>query len=68
VITVIDYDASWPDRFEALRSEYASALADANVTVMGIDHVGSTSVPRLAAKPIIDIDIVVARSDVISGQ
>ena len=67
MIIVADYDPHWPDRFEALRSEYASALADASVAVIGIEHIGSTSVPGLAAKPVIDIDIVVARSEVIAA-
>lgn len=59
VILVVDYDASWPARFERLRAEYAGALAAAGVPVVAIEHVGSTSVPGLAAKPIIDCDIVV---------
>ncbi len=60
VINVVDYDPRWPARFEALRTEYASALDAAGVPIIGIEHVGSTSVPGLAAKPVIDIDIVVA--------
>ncbi|MER6577950.1 GrpB family protein [Nonomuraea sp. NPDC001023] len=64
MIEVVDYDPTWPDRFEALRREYAEALAAAEVAVISIEHVGSTSVPGLAAKPIIDCDIVVAEQDV----
>jgi GrpB-like predicted nucleotidyltransferase (UPF0157 family) len=64
VITVCDYDPVWPDRFEALRKEYAAAFAIAKVPVVAIEHVGSTSVPGLAAKPVIDCDIVVAAEDV----
>lgn len=64
MIDVVDYDPSWPDRFQALRSEYAAALAEAGVPVVAIEHVGSTSVPGLAAKPVIDCDIVVAAEDV----
>jgi GrpB-like predicted nucleotidyltransferase (UPF0157 family) len=64
VITVCDYDPAWPDRFEALRKEYLAALAVAKVPVVAIEHVGSTSVPGLAAKPVIDCDIVVAQGDV----
>jgi GrpB-like predicted nucleotidyltransferase (UPF0157 family) len=59
VITVVDYDPAWPERFEMLRNEYAAAMAGAGVVVVAIEHVGSTSVPGLAAKPIIDCDIVV---------
>jgi GrpB-like predicted nucleotidyltransferase (UPF0157 family) len=68
VITVVDYDPRWPSRFVALRAEYAAALADAGVPVVAIEHVGSTSVPGLAAKPVIDCDIVVARDDVAAAS
>jgi GrpB-like predicted nucleotidyltransferase (UPF0157 family) len=64
VITVVDYDPSWPGRFEELRSEYGEAMAAAGVPVIAIEHVGSTSVPGLAAKPVIDCDILVRAADV----
>jgi len=64
VITVVDYDPDWPRRFEQLRQEYSTAMAAAGVPVVAIEHVGSTSVPGLAAKPVIDCDIVVAEADV----
>jgi GrpB-like predicted nucleotidyltransferase (UPF0157 family) len=64
VITVADYDPGWPERFEGLRREYGAAMAAAGVAVVAIEHVGSTSVPGLAAKPVIDCDIVVAGADV----
>lgn len=64
MIEVADYDPAWADRFEDLRAEYAAALSAASVSVAAIEHVGSTAVPGLAAKPIIDCDIVVDRSDV----
>ena len=57
-----DYDPGWPARFEGLRREYAAAMAAAGVPVVAIEHVGSTSVPGLAAKPVIDCDIVVSLS------
>jgi GrpB-like predicted nucleotidyltransferase (UPF0157 family) len=64
-IEVVDYDPSWPNTFESLRSMLWPALAD---VASSIEHVGSTSVPGLAAKPIIDISIVVPqRSDVQMG-
>ena len=59
MIEVVDYDPVWVERFEALRSEYVVALSEAGVPVVAIEHVGSTSVPGLAAKPIIDCDIIV---------
>ncbi|WP_020576692.1 GrpB family protein [Actinopolymorpha alba] len=64
MIRVVEYDPVWPQRFEALRQEYAEAMAAADVPVVTIEHVGSTSVPGLAAKPVIDCDIVVSSRDV----
>ncbi|MCL2603654.1 MAG: GrpB family protein [Defluviitaleaceae bacterium] len=54
------YDAAWPDEFKKIEDELVSALPDA---VLAIEHVGSTSVPGLFAKPIIDIDIVIDMRD-----
>jgi GrpB-like predicted nucleotidyltransferase (UPF0157 family) len=68
MISVVDYDAAWRDRFEALRAEYAGAMAAAGVRVVAIEHVGSTSVPGLAAKPIIDCDVVVREADVAAAS
>jgi GrpB-like predicted nucleotidyltransferase (UPF0157 family) len=51
-IQVVDYDANWSIRFEQEKSQILNALGDA---VLDIQHIGSTSVPGLAAKPIIDI-------------
>jgi GrpB-like predicted nucleotidyltransferase (UPF0157 family) len=59
VIEVCDYEPSWADRFESLCAQYSRALDKAGVPFVAIEHVGSTSVPGLAAKPVIDIDIVV---------
>ena len=56
-VTVSDYDSAWPARFAELRSRMVPVLG--NIAV-AIEHVGSTSVPGLAAKPIIDMDVVVA--------
>lgn len=64
MIVVTEYDPIWPQRFEQLRRTYAEAMAAAGVPVLAIEHVGSTSVPGLAAKPVIDLDIVVAEQDV----
>jgi GrpB-like predicted nucleotidyltransferase (UPF0157 family) len=64
VILVAEYDPGWPARFGQVRDEYSAAMADAGVPVVAIEHVGSTSVPGLAAKPVIDCDIVVAEPDV----
>lgn len=55
-ITVVDYDHAWPVVFETLRARLTVALGD---VAAAIEHVGSTAVPGLAAKPVIDIDVVV---------
>ena len=57
MIEIVDYDPDWPARFETLRQLYENVLT--GVAILGIEHVGSTSVRGLAAKPVIDIDIVV---------
>jgi len=56
-IEVSDYDPAWVDWFAQLSARIWPAVQD---IARRIDHVGSTSVPGLAAKPIIDMDIVVA--------
>jgi GrpB-like predicted nucleotidyltransferase (UPF0157 family) len=68
VITVVEYDPAWPERFAMLRDLYATAMADAAVPIVAIEHVGSTSVPGLAAKPIIDCDIVVRQYQVAAAS
>lgn len=56
-IVVVDGDPQWPEWFERVRACLWPAVEK---VALRIDHVGSTSVPGLAAKPIIDVDIVVA--------
>ncbi len=58
-IEVVPYDPKWPARFRDISVTLASALE--GVAVEAIEHVGSTSVPGLAAKPVIDVDVVVQR-------
>ena len=57
-IRVVSYDPSWPERFEAERSLLADAIGP--WVAGGIHHVGSTAVPGLDAKPVIDILVEVA--------
>lgn len=59
---VVPYDPAWPALFDSLRRRIEPVLAGVDVT---IEHVGSTSVPGLAAKPIIDMDVVVASADLV---
>jgi GrpB-like predicted nucleotidyltransferase (UPF0157 family) len=63
VVEVVAYDPAWSDRFERERQLLAEVLPGA----LSIEHVGSTSVPGLAAKPIIDIVAVVPDVDEIAG-
>jgi GrpB-like predicted nucleotidyltransferase (UPF0157 family) len=56
-VVIVDPDPSWPARYAELAGRIRDALGDA---VRALDHVGSTSVPDLPAKPIIDIDLTVA--------
>ncbi|MCS6556372.1 GrpB family protein [Curtobacterium flaccumfaciens] len=64
MIEVVEYRSSWPERFRQLHDAYAAALDDADVPFRSIEHVGSTSVPGLAAKPVLDVDVVVDAADV----
>lgn len=55
-IRVVDYDAAWPLRFQAQRERIVRALGD---VACRVDHIGSTAIPGMAAKPIVDIDLSV---------
>ena len=59
-IEVVDYDSKWVDDFNQIKEEIEEALKD---LVLAVEHVGSTSVPLLAAKPIIDLDVVIDQND-----
>ncbi|MEZ4519287.1 MAG: GrpB family protein [Chloroflexota bacterium] len=56
MITIHDYNPSWPEEFEAIRAALAEALGP---LALHIDHIGSTSVPSLGAKDIIDVQVTV---------
>ena len=55
-VIVLPYDRAWRTDFEAIRAEIGIALGD---LILGIEHVGSTSVEGLSAKPCIDIDVII---------
>jgi len=59
-VIVVDYDPAWPRDFDVLRQRIWPSLAD---VALRVEHVGSTSIPGLAAKPIIDMTIVVSTRD-----
>jgi GrpB-like predicted nucleotidyltransferase (UPF0157 family) len=58
-IRIVDYDPDWPGKFETHANIIAEALGG---SALRVEHIGSTSVPGLAAKPIIDILVVVRDS------
>lgn len=58
-IVIVDYDTMWVDRFKQHAKNVRRALGN---QVLALEHVGSTSVPGLAAKPIVDIDLIVEDS------
>ena len=61
-ITVVAYDPAWPQIFRSIRERLQALLVGSEAV---IEHVGSTAVPGLAAKPIVDVDVVVpSRADV----
>ena len=59
-ITVVDYDDNWPVRFAQMHALVEAALGE---NALAVEHIGSTSVPGLAAKPIIDMLLAVANVD-----
>ena len=56
-VRIVPYDPAWPEAFARERDAIVQALGEAMDGVAGIEHVGSTSVPECAAKPVIDIMI-----------
>jgi len=59
-VVVVDYDPEWPRLFAELRERLLAALEGVCTTV---EHVGSTAVPGLAAKPVVDMDAVVSKPE-----
>lgn len=53
-IQIVEHDQRWPLMYE---NEHAQILGAIGAVALGIEHIGSTSVPDLAAKPIIDIQV-----------
>ncbi len=62
-VEVVDYDPTWPAQFDGIAGRVRAAFADGSL--LAVEHVGSTAVPGLAAKPIIDLNVIVpAREDI----
>ena len=58
-VTLVEYDAEWPRQFAREAERIRAILGD---RVLRMEHIGSTSVPELVAKPVVDILLVVADS------
>ena len=56
-VTVIPYDPTWTAGFEAIKREIEAAAGD---LILAVEHVGSTSVAGMSAKPCIDLDVVIS--------
>ena len=56
-VEVVEPDPAWAARYEVVAEQVVAALGE---QVLGLEHVGSTSVPGLWAKPMIDVDLTVA--------
>lgn len=59
-LEIVPYRDAWPTEFTAIAAELGAALGS---LALRIDHIGSSSVPGLAAKDVIDIQVTVARLD-----
>jgi GrpB-like predicted nucleotidyltransferase (UPF0157 family) len=59
-VEVVDYDPTWPEEFERLKSRVVAVLGN---DVVDVEHIGSTAVPGLAAKPVVDLYVVVMDVD-----
>ncbi len=55
-VAVVPYDEAWKSAFEEIKREIEDALGD---LIVGVEHVGSTSVEGLSAKPCIDVDVII---------
>lgn len=55
-VRVVPYDKAWPSAFEAIKAEIEGVAGD---LMIGVEHVGSTAVAGLSAKPCIDMDVVI---------
>lgn len=59
-IVIVDYDPQWPELFEVLRARIGNAVGD---LAAAIEHIGSTAVAGLPAKPVIDIDVLLGSAN-----
>ena len=55
-VVVLPYDVAWQSAFEKIKGEIEEVIGD---IIIGIEHVGSTSVEGMSAKPCIDVDVII---------
>ena len=55
-VVVVPYDEAWKNAFEEIKTEIEAEIGD---LIIGIEHVGSTAVEGMSAKPCIDIDVII---------
>ena len=55
-VVVVSYDEAWKNAFEEIKTEIEAEIGD---LIIGIEHVGSTSVEGMSAKPCLDIDVII---------
>ena len=55
-VVVVPYEEAWASEFEEIKKEIEAEIGD---LIFGIEHIGSTSVKGLSAKPCIDIDVII---------
>jgi GrpB-like predicted nucleotidyltransferase (UPF0157 family) len=64
-VEIVAYDPEWPDRFLDIANDLRALLQE---QAIAIHHIGSTSIPGLSAKPLIDIDVILPTArDVIAA-
>jgi GrpB-like predicted nucleotidyltransferase (UPF0157 family) len=59
IVEIVDYDPCWPEQFAQVASRLREVLGSG---VISLEHVGSTAVPGLAGKPIIDVNLMVGEA------
>ena len=62
-IIILPYQKAWVEEFQLIKAELEGDLTDFGCNFISIEHVGSTSVPGQAAKPVIDIHVIIPAED-----
>ena len=63
-VVVLPYDVAWQSAFEKIKGEIEEAIGN---LIIGIEHIGSTSVEGMSAKPCIDIDVIIEDYSVLAA-